>query len=114
MMNMNRSTRNAWLIAITILVFIGAFMPVTSNWYFPVNLVVLIFIYCGYFSDMARRNFGWAIFEGFISMIWFDSYFKAPFGWSSFTISKIFAVIGGILALIALYYEIRKKEEERH
>lgn len=113
MFNMNRSQRNSWLIAFTILIIIGAFIPVTSNWYFPINLIVLIILYGCYYFQMMTRQFGWAIFEGIITMIWFDSYFKAPFGWSSQTVAIVFAVIGAILTIIALICEIRKKEDEK-
>ena len=110
---MNRQTMNTFWIVFTILIIISIFISPLSVWYFPVNLVLLIALYFTYYFFMRTGQYAWAIFEGVISAIWFDSYFKSPFvQGTAHTISICFAIIGTILTIIAVIFEIRKHEGE--
>ena len=110
-MNMNSSESTNFWIVFTILIVLSIFIPVTSIWYFYVNLITLIIVYYFYGIFMKTGQYGWAIFEAAISAIWFDSYFKAPFG-SSKTISIILGIVGLVLMIIAIIFEIRRHREE--
>lgn len=110
---MNRQSMNTFWIVFTILLIISIFISPLSVWYFPVNLVLLIALYFTYYYFMRTGQYAWAIFEGVISAIWFDSYFKSPFGpGTDHPISICFAIIGIILTIIAVIFEIRKHEDE--
>lgn len=110
-MNTPQQRNTFWIIAL-ILIIISIFVPNYSSWYFPVNLVTLIIIYIAYYSSIRNEQYGWAIFEGAMSAIWFDSYFKAPFATSQ-SISMFFGIVGVILMVIAIYLDIQQHRENR-
>lgn len=110
---MSNNQQRAWLwITLTILIVISIFIPNNSSWYFPANLVILIFIYLFYWRLMVLKRYGLAILEAGIAAIWFDSYFKAPFG-NSWSISICFTVIGVIFMIIAIICDIRAHHDEQ-
>ncbi|QNQ81089.1 hypothetical protein [Lactobacillus sp. PV034] len=110
---MSNNQQRAWLwITLTILIVISIFIPNNSSWYFPANFVILILIYLFYWRLMALKHYGAAILEAGIAAIWFDNYFKAPFG-NSYSISICFTIIGVILMIIAIICDIRAHHDEQ-
>ncbi|MBD5429410.1 hypothetical protein [Lactobacillus sp.] len=110
-MNTPQQRNTFWIIAL-ILIILSIFVPNYSSWYFPVNLVTLVVIYIYYFIMIKSQQYGWAIFEAAISAIWFDSYFKAPFG-SPKTIAMFFGIVGVILMVIAIILDIQQHRQEK-
>lgn len=104
--------RNVFWISAIILIIVSVFVPNYSSWYFPVNLIILIIIYITYALSIRNAQYGWAIFEGALSAIWFDSYFKAPFATSQ-SISMFFGIVGIILMLIGIILDIKQHRENR-
>ena len=108
---MSYQQRNWVWITLTVLIILSIFIPNNSSWYFPVNLIILIAIYFTYFLLMRTRQYGFAILEAGLSAIWFDSYFKTPIA-TPRAISIFFGIIGVILMMIAIVYDLRKHREE--
>lgn len=110
-MNTPQQRSTFWIVAV-ILIILSIFVPNYSSWYFPVNLVTLAIVYITYIVSIRSEQYGWAIFEGALSAIWFDSYFKAPFATSQ-AISKFFGVVGVVLMIIAIYLDVKQHRENR-
>lgn len=108
---MSNQQRNSVWITLTVLIIISIFIPNNSAWYFPVNLIILIAIYFTYFLLMRTQQYGFAILEAGLSAIWFDSYFKTPIA-TPHAISIFFGIIGVILMIIAIVYDVREHHEE--
>lgn len=110
-MNTPQQRNTFWIIAL-VLIFLSILVPNYSSWYFPVNLVTIIIIYIYYYVMIRSKQYGWAIFEGAMSAIWFDSYFKAPFATSQ-SISMFFGIVGVILMIIGIFLDIQQHRQER-
>lgn len=110
-MSNNQQRVGLW-VTLTILIILSIFIPNNSSWYFPANLVILILIYIFYWRLMVLKHYGTAILEAGIAAIWFDSYFKAPFG-NSRSISIFFTLVGVILMIIAIVCDIRAHHDEQ-